>query len=282
MKWYVPSWNGDLRLVPSEKDKDKTLLYIEKPTNREQETLGRIAALFVAEGWLKELKITKNLFRRVRPIEINAPIEKVGPVVSALMRPGPAVLTGITLREGEMVTHSGSPVDLAKVVGQATEVLTQPERDKAAAVTVKRPTPCCPQCVPGSIQPAREVLLRFLNDEEHASWANDRTIVVRGGITGHQYLLAHRHTEIAQRVGRICYDLEDEIVIHFHDWTVPPEEEVLAAKLILEHREPWLRNEATCFGGSERFKNPFGGWDDGIEDAAFTQGIGTFFQALAR
>ena len=35
-------------------------------------------------------------------------------------------------------------------------------------------------------------------------------------------------------------------MLHFHDNSVPPEEEVLAAKLILEHREPWLRNEATC------------------------------------
>ena len=27
---------------------------------------------------------------------------------------------------------------------------------------------------------------------------------------------------------------------------MPPEEEILAAKLILEHREPWLRNEANA------------------------------------
>ena len=56
---------------------------------------------------------------------------------------------------------------------------------------------------------------------------------------------------------------------------MPPEEEVLAAKLILEHREPWLRNEATCLQqtkdgkwhdlGFLRYKNPFGDASDGRE-----------------
>lgn len=284
MKWFIPSWNGDLRLIPHEKDESKTLLHIEKPTEREKETLGQMAAMFVENGWIKELKITKSLFRRVRPITIDAPISKVGPVVSAIMRPGPAVLTGILLQDDQMITHSGSATALAEVVDRVeAEVLTQPEKAPKAAVTVKRPTPCCPQCIPGSIGPAREVLLTFLNEEQHASWAKDRTITVTGGLSGHQYLIAHRHSEIGQRLGRICYDLDDEFVMHFHDWTVPPEEEVLAAKLILEHRETWLRNEATAFGAkSHMFKNPFGGVDDGVADAAFTQGMGAFFQAYAR
>jgi hypothetical protein len=64
-------------------------------------------------------------------------------------------------------------------------------------------------------------------------------------------------------------------VVHFHDRRVPPEEEVLAAKLILEHAEPWLRNEATLWSaGAMIFKNPFGNGMDGVEDATFTQRIG--------
>jgi hypothetical protein len=52
---------------------------------------------------------------------------------------------------------------------------------------------------------------------------------------------------------------------------------VLAAKLILEHRETWLRNEATLLEGSNlKFKNPFGDISDGTESAAFRRAIGSW------
>lgn len=88
--------------------------------------------------------------------------------------------------------------------------------------------------------------------------------------------------EAKPRVGRVCFDLDDGEVVHFHDRTVPPEEEILAAKLVLENREPWLRNEATIFGVKERlrFKNPFGDAADGIWDADFTAKTGRIARAL--
>lgn len=150
--------------------------------------------------------------------------------------------------------------------------------DKAVvAASVQRPTPCCPQCIPGAVEPASEVLLSFLDDEQHESWAKDRCIKVVGGYTGVEYLLAHRHTKRAQKIGRICWSITDECVVHFHGNEVPPEEEVLTAKLILEHREDWLRNEATLFGRSPvagRFKNPFGDLMDGTADAGFMEDFG--------
>jgi hypothetical protein len=119
------------------------------------------------------------------------------------------------------------------------------------------------------------VLLSFLSPEQHERWAQERAILVQGHLSGHRYVIAHRHTPLAQKVGRICFDIDDQKVVHFHDWSVPPEEEVLAAKLILEHAEPWLRNEATVLGGgSDVYKNPFGDISDGTESAAFAQGIG--------
>jgi hypothetical protein len=126
-------------------------------------------------------------------------------------------------------------------------------------------------------------LLTFLNEEEHEDWAKERAIVVTGGLSGHRYLLAHRHSKTAAKIGRVCYDLDDRCVVHFHDNSVPPEEEVLGAKLILEHREPWLRNEATHFGRTNvRFKNPFGDFYDGVADAMMTQQIGGFMHGLER
>jgi hypothetical protein len=134
--------------------------------------------------------------------------------------------------------------------------------------------------MPGAIKPATEVLLSFLSPEQHEQWMRERAILVEGNLSGHQYLIAHRNSPIAQRVGKICFDVTDQEVIHFHDWSVPPEEEVLAAKLIMEHAEPWLRNEATTFTSSLRYKNPFGNGGDGVETSMFMNGLGSTWMSM--
>lgn len=290
MKWYIPSWHGDFRLVSDEKDPQITVLEVERPTADEQRVLNHIGTEMVQRGWLASWNATMprtHVLRRKRRYRIQAPLEVVGPVVVGILRPGPAVLTAVRMASGECVTCSGGRVEIEQLgeqlAGRRAPALPPagpptPQDEPVAAATVKRPTPCCPSCVPGSIGPASEVLLAFLDEAEHASWAHDRTIVVEGGLSGHRYLLAHRHSRAAQRAGRICYDLDARVVVHFHDWTVPPEEEVLAAKLILEHREPWLRNEATMLEASHDvlvFKNPYGDLTDGVADAFFTERIGT-------
>jgi hypothetical protein len=149
------------------------------------------------------------------------------------------------------------------------------EREQTAATTVRRPTSCCPDCVPAVITPAEEVLLHFLDDEQRSQWRREKRLVAIGGLTGHRYLIAHRNSPTAVRNTKCTFDLDDDAVMHFHDWSVPPEEEVLAAKLILEHREHWLRHEATCLRNHQDvFKNPFGDGADGTQDAFFTHELG--------
>ncbi len=107
--------------------------------------------------------------------------------------------------------------------------------------------------------------------------------LVVGGLSGHRYVIAHRHSEAAIGWGKITFDRDDELVVHYHDVSVPPEEEILAAKLILESRfEPWLRNQATCFqaGFSDVYENPFGDLMEGTVDAAAMTGLGMFAQGL--
>lgn len=296
MRWYFPSWHGDLRLVPHPKDDGRTLLQIEKPTPDEQRIVNAIGEACVRHGWLpswEPFAATKGLFATSTwEIEIGASVATLGPTVKALMKPGPSVLTAIKISDGQMITASGGAAELQAALGDAYRTSTPPETkpgstktkpakaEPEAAATVRRPTPCCPQCEPGSIGPASEVLLTFLTPEQHETWAKRRLIVVTGGLTGQRYMIAHRHTPEAQRVGRVCFDLDDNCVVHFHDRTVPPEEEVLAAKLILEHREPWLRNQATMLGhGRSIFDNPFGDLMDGVEDATFTQAVGRMLGA---
>ena len=144
------------------------------------------------------------------------------------------------------VLEAATAGDPNRSTEEETKAIEKKKPEKAA--TVKRPTPSCPQCYVDATEPATEVLLSFLDEEQHHQWSKDRSMIVTGGLTGHRYLIAHRHSEKAARAGKICYDIDDGGVLHFHDHSVPPEEEILATKLILEHREPWLRNEATCLG----------------------------------
>ena len=257
-------------------------------------------------------------------VVIRAPLSEVGPVVASLLKPGPNVLTAVKFKDGHIeVCETSRPVDSSSVSNggpyRSTEIeggkksdapktasaapskaepktpASEPtDESKAlakkenaeAAVTVKRPTPCCPNCYVDEAEmnrPATEVLLAFLDERQHATWAKHRYIVVRGGITGHRYLLAHRNSPIAAKHTKICFDLDSNSILHFHDWLVPASEEVLAAMLILRFREPWLRNEATAFADSSEghfirrhvFKNPFGGGMDGVADSSWTYRVGS-------
>lgn len=297
MKWFIPTWNGDLRLVPDKDNPAHTRLTIEKPTPDEKRILDVLGEECrkrgLVDAWEPEPK--GGLFSQTKTIIIRAPLAEIGPVVAKLVRPAPNTLTAITFKDGQCVTCSGTLLELSEMVQAAVEGADAAAgatgatggsvggSEPVAAATVKRPTPSCPQCEPGAILPASEVLLTFLTKEEHQTWADERFLVVTGGLSGHRYMLAHRHSDRAQRAGRICYDLDGEQVVHFHDRSVPPEEEVLAAKLILEYREPWLRNEATMLGvvsADMVFKNPFGSGMDGVEDAVFTSRIGNELSSL--
>ena len=273
--WFIPAWNGDVRITPMKDDPQKCTLAVFHPTADERESLAGISAILVDRKWLDEPVSPDAVDER---ITIGAPIEEVGPVIAAALRRGPAVISALHLRGGqiEVVEHTG--------VTKATEAeLKKLARKPAkAAATVRRPTPSCPECFVDAIEPAAECLLAFLSPEQHATWKDERYVVCRGGLTGHRYVLAHRNSEIAAKNGRICFDADDCDVLHFHDQAVPPEEEILASMLILQHREPWLRNEATCLGlrFHSVFKNPFGDHRDGVLDATLTKGVGLFAQTL--
>jgi hypothetical protein len=291
--WYVPTFNGDLRLEAAKK---KTKLTIVDPTPLEKKMLVEISAVLLDRGWIEEAinpDPEENVPTRVTPwhVMIDAPLEKVGPVIVNIMRPGPAVLTAVKFADGKIeVCEHHEPGQTGKDLEKLAE-----KDDAKAAATTKRPTPSCPNCFVGAIEPATQVLLEFLTPEQHETWSQSRYIVVRGGLSGHRYIIAHRASEIATRNGRICWDADDRGTLHFHDQSVPPEEEVLAAMLILQHREHWLRNEATClaFGnginipppprGFQRvFKNPFGDIMDGIWDSQMTAMAGGFGLALLK
>lgn len=296
MRWFFPQYNGDFRLVEvdnssyrDQADDTSCVLEIVDPTAHEVTLL---------EAFLGDARANKwTPIKKIAPVEVDGqarqeillavPVAEAGRLLYTRLRPGDRTITAVRSEGGKVQVYEAT--DLAKIEEGLDPDAVIPAKEKAepaaepAAVSSKRPTPSCPQCVPGAIGRASEVLNAFLSPEEHASWAKDRFIVVEGGLSGHRYMLAHRHSIYAQKAGRICYDIDEDLVVHFHDNSVPPEEEVLAAKLILQHREPWLRNEATLFHAPDAesvYKNPFGGIMDGTVEAGQTQAIGTMLKTL--
>jgi hypothetical protein len=276
VKLYIPSWNGDFRLEDA--GDGKTKLVVHKPTAQEQKIVGEFLRRAGLKGWVDDRD------REVRfgdgdrgEVTIAAPLSAASKVLIRLTRPKKQTLTAVSFSDGKLSVIEGADEAAIEKIGDAIAKATATETPKepAKGASVRRPTPCCPDCEIGSVEPASEVLLSFLNEAEHETWSRERAIVVTGGLTGHRYILAHRRSPIAAYNTKICFDLDDGQILHFHDNSVPPEEEVLAAKLILEHREPWLRNEATLLHGENmKFKNPFGGLSDGTETAAFVSEIG--------
>jgi hypothetical protein len=283
--WYVPSFHGDFRLTAGD-DEATSKLLVMAPTPHEVQLLNSFLSKAHKKKWTREL-LSDDDVNDTRTIILKAPLAKTGPLLVRATKPADRTLTAVSFKDGRLeVAETGSLETLV------TKVAKDKDAKEAKAVSVSRPTPCCPRCEVGSIAPARDVLLSFLSPQEHADWAENRAIIVRGGKSGHRYLLAHRNSPTAARLGKICYDLDDHFVLHFHQTEVPPEEEILAAKLILEHREPWLRNEATCLLqtkdgrwhdlGFMRYKNPFGDITDGRADAVITATFGIAVEAAAR
>ena len=293
MRWFFPSWNGDFRL---ERITDSTtMLSIVQPTAAELQVITHIEALAKKKGWCDEkVQFWKKPYRKkaTRHTKLDVSINEIGPMLVKKLKPGEQTLTAVRFSNDRIEIIEGADVDLSAIekTVEAEEKAAKPPKPKAAA-SVKRPTPSCPDCYVDAVGPATDTLLAFLSDEQHEQWREHRAIIVYGNLSGHRYILAHRHTELAAQFGKICWDADDNAQMKFHDNSVPPEEEVLAAKLILEHRESWLRNEATTFGvalgvGSlerrEKFKNPFGDFSDGIPDTLFTSEVGRFFSGMAK
>jgi len=284
MKLYLPSWNGDMRLTEGP---DGSRLTLTDPTPQELFLVGEFLRVAKKKGWWDGTAPEEGqpYAGKMKDMPIRVSIAKASKALIGIARPKDRTLTAVKFASGKMEVVEGATSKSLKDIETVLERAKKEEKGgkEAAAASVKRPTPSCPQCQPGAIGPASEVLLSFLSPKQHEQWAKERAILVEGHLSGHRYVIAHRHSQTAQRIGRICFDVDDKKVVHFHDWSVPPEEEVLAAKLVMEHTEPWLRNEATILGGgTDIYKNPFGDVSDGTESAGFAQGVGSALDLYLR
>lgn len=268
-RWYVPSICGDFRLESAE-DGAKAMLTVSDPTPGEVE---RLRAFLVAARQREWVSADANVrLLGTTTIPVDAPVADAGAVlVDAVGAQGPGRISAVRSSAG-VIAITETAIETANALTRIGE--------EGEAVSVRRPTPCCPEPVAGPERRASEVLRAFCSPVQWASWIERGFLLCLGAYTGHTYRLAHRNSALAVRQGRICADLDDRAVLHFHDSLLPAPEEVLAAKLILEHREDWLRNPSTCLSSRFRevFRNPLGPQAlDGVRDANIVSAFGALF-----
>lgn len=196
-------------------------------------------------GWLKQpwadgkdfLPLTDARYRTKEGLSIvlNAPLHDVETVLSKALRPGRTLL--------KVVKYEPS----GKVIEAAEEEPPKVEENKpTVGATVSVPDVGCPMPdFPEVDARASRVLETFLSPNQIADYRTRGAFVCVGADTGRNYLICNREGPalMRQQAGRMGYrnpasfrqifDLDRNMPLCIHDWTVPPPEEMLALKLCL-------------------------------------------------
>jgi len=248
MNWYIPSFHGDFRFTETD-DKKGAALTAERPTPAEVEAIQRYLKRCLKENWITArdrdtfLMLLRDGSRSATPqIVIEAPLaQAAAPMAKILGRGKVGLVTALAFEDGKVkLTEVVEESDLPRWMRAEIEVAKAPPR---AAVTVARPKLSCPECSgrPEGERKACDVLWDFLDADQRREWLSGRRFTAFGSHTGHAYDVAPRDTARAADRGRICFDMDDGVILHNFDLTLPPEEEALQAQLILEHRANWIR-----------------------------------------
>ncbi len=243
MIWYFPSWNGDHRLVHVHDARGEApgcALEVTNPTPDETKRLKEFLKLARSEGWWTGRSLKRAINEGC--VFLDATLEDAGAKLSEIFRPDPkSRITAYRYANGDVtVERSGVPA-LKKTA--------------TTAATMTRGYGGCPTPVPVN-ERASEVLLAFLTDEQLASWEDKRRFVALGSVTGGSYIVAHRGSEFARWNNYAVYSCAAKKPTCWHDWTVPPEEEALAAKLLIEHDEEWIAPRHFHLGISRAENHP--------------------------
>jgi hypothetical protein len=238
--WFVPTHRGDIRLVPLDASGQGTLLEIEKPSPGETRILEAFLALCHKRDWLTDIATPTGV--GITKIALPQSVAEVSPLLVEAAYGTAEVWTALRLPEG-IELKVGVPVP--EKVPETTQ----------AAVTVRQPERGCPAPEPCN-ERASEVLRTFCSQTQWRSWQAAQSLVAYGGSSGKPYRIYHRNQAARKGLGHILVDADNREVCVW-DATVPAEEEVLATKLAVEHREDWLRGPFPAhFTALERLPGP--------------------------
>ena len=273
MRWSFISWCGDFRLEAD--GPDKSTLTIEDATPSEIERLGAFLQVARRKGWVDQHVGMDGAKKIVIPVA--APLAKAGRILLGERPKG--ILTAVVSTSGDVKAITDGDPDKAAAAVAA--------KDAKAAASVRRPTLCCPCPQPGPDVRATEVLHAFCTPRQRAQYDSEGLLRCYGNLSGRLYEVAHRHHPLAIERTKIIWDVQGEHILHAYDWSVPPAEEVLTMKLVLEHAEHWIRNQSGNLSGvGPSYPNPFmsarNQSGDGLPDAAFMRALGSLLASAAK
>jgi hypothetical protein len=204
MKIYVPSYLGDISL---EAMGEKSKIIYKNVTAGEK------------SGLEKFLKIYHLDVAAAGESEIPEEINKAHKKFIRIFKRGRPTINAVKLKDGKI------------------EIVQNFPKDAEAGVTMEKPPKGCPMPVweKAELQ-AQEVLRVFLNPQQWADFEQHRSFVCHGNYTGHPYLLTSRWNPLCQTMG-VLHSLAEHRRICAGMDTVPPAEELLAFKIMIECNE---------------------------------------------
>lgn len=221
MRWFIPTRGGDVRLEKS--TESSCYLSVLSPTQEEVQILSRFEVEAVSRDWLPQGQRLEPRTQGELRVLIQAPLTEVGPVLVEAAFHGDGVWTAVRSETGVKLVD-GTP--------------SVPAETRAAA-SLRPPARGCPAPIPTNRR-ASEVLRTFSTRAQVAEWERTGSLVAFGSLTGQPYRIFHRNEAVRRGLGHILVDAAGREVCVW-DCRVPAEEEVLGAKLAVEHCEAWLR-----------------------------------------
>lgn len=240
IKWYVPSFYGDIRLEAKDK---MTLLHAEALTPVEADALRKLRDEHTEPKLFDDIWAAKEAFNRAGidgdigsayrspagPTEIllRAPVLKVERALTKLLKGERRIVRAVVYKTG--------PEPEVVAVEQAEKREDKPK----AGASVAQPVRGCP--IPDfetvNVRATR-VLTEFLSPRQLADFERSQQFIVEGADTGRRYMLTSRNAGAAfQRAGRTSVrDLDRGMSLCVHDWSVPPAEELLAMLMCFKLR----------------------------------------------
>ena len=221
---FIPCWSGDFRLESA--PENTSLLTVEDPTAGDREVLQRFLVDARARGWLAE---DEGIQRRgLTKLPIAHPMSVVAPVMAALLTEPGESWTAIRRVDGKVEVVDGNTLPPEKTGEPAIE----------AVAVVKKPQRGCPE-PQAATRRASAVLRAYCTTSQWASWQAFGYFAARGNASGRIYRVWHEDAAAKAGMAR-CLTLMNGTPVCAWDQSVPPEEQALALKLAVEHREAWL------------------------------------------
>lgn len=241
--YFVPSFYGDVRF--ERLDSKRCKMIVDKATLVEQKALTELQTYALKKAWIKTefMSVSSRL-----SVELDAPIEKVAKMLAKALKPGRKLVSAVQFRDGKLeevteATFADEPAPIVPIRPidpyrePATVTPVTPVRElPRAAVTVAAPTCGCPapDFVSAELK-ARAVLSHFLEPDQEEDFRKYNRFISVGGTTGHRYMITSRHArDELSTYHRTLYDLDDQVPLCVHDWSVPAAEEMLALHLLVQ------------------------------------------------